>query len=181
MQAPRWSEGDVWKQITENLNRNDVPGAAGSLRRYLEYTSTVLADNFGAAVEFHGNGHYDLGDLMLPVVRRWKELIKIAKEAATSWGRSTTDIEAFEATAKDKIAKSLAEQWMINKAVHYNMWANLEKDEFAVVADAFRAMLKTMQCSNSDCAEFLYVTPHKGTKESLRCGCGATNFNLKIK
>jgi RecF/RecN/SMC N terminal domain len=176
-----WSEGDVWKQITENLNRNDVPRAAGSLRRYLEYTSTVLADNFGAAVEFHGNGHYDLGDLMLPVVRRWKELIKIAKEAATSWGRSTTDIEAFEAIAKDKIAKSLAEQWMINKAVHYNMWENLGKDEFAVVADAFQDMLKTMQCTNSDCAEFLYVTPHKGTKESLRCSCGATNFNLKIK
>jgi predicted RNase H-like HicB family nuclease len=95
-----------------------VPNAAGTLRRYLEYVSTVLANNLRAPVEYHGNGQYDLGDLMPPIVRAWKGWIKTAKEAAASWGQDTTGIEDFEREAKGRVATSLAEQWMINKAVH---------------------------------------------------------------
>jgi hypothetical protein len=40
-----WSEGDVWSQIDEKLKKQDVSGAAGTLRRYLEYIATILASN----------------------------------------------------------------------------------------------------------------------------------------
>jgi hypothetical protein len=33
--------------------------------------------------------------------------------------------------AKQKIADTHSENWMINKAVHYNQWANLQPKEFA--------------------------------------------------
>jgi len=41
--------------------------------------------------------------------------------------------------------------------------------------------LKSMQCTNPKCGEFFCVSPIKGDKEALRCGCGATNLNLLPK
>lgn len=58
-----WNESDIWKQIADKLGQNGVAGAAATLRRFLEYVATILADNLRARIEYHGNGHYDLGDL----------------------------------------------------------------------------------------------------------------------
>lgn len=98
-----------------------------------------------------------------------------------SWGQGVADIEARQADSKQKIAATQSEQWMINRAVHYNEWANLQAKEFEAVAAAFQAFLKSMQCTNATCSEFMCVSPFKGEREALRCGCGTTNLNLKIK
>jgi len=176
-----WKEGDVWQQIAEKLAKNDVAGAAGTLRRYLEYISTILADSFHARVQYHANGQYDLGDLWPAVIAAWKARLKEAKDSAVSWKSDPTAIDARVAEANQKIAATQSEQWMINKSVHYNAWASLQPTEFATVATAFQALLKSRQCANDACAEFLCVTPMKGEREALRCGCGKTNLNLKMK
>jgi hypothetical protein len=176
-----WKEGDAWAQIDDKLAKNDVPGAAAALRRYLEYISTILADNLHAKVEYHANGQYDLGDLWPAILSAWKARLQEAKESALSWKASVTDIDARIADAKKRIGETQSEQWMINKAVHYNEWNNLQAKEFAKVAAAYQAFLKSMQCQNTSCAEFLSVTPMKGDREALRCGCGANNLNLVIK
>jgi recombinational DNA repair ATPase RecF len=175
-----WSEDDAWKQIDDKLKRSDVPGAAATLRRYLEYISTILADNLRARVEYHANGHYDLGDLWPAVVRAWKDRLQEAKASAVSWQKGVIEIEAMQKEANQKIADTQSEQWMINKAVHYNEWATLQPKEFASVAAAFQAFLKSMQCANAGCLEFLQVSPVKGDKETLRCGCGGTILNLTV-
>jgi len=82
--------------------------------------------------------------------------------------------------ANQNVADTQSENWMINKAVHYNEWANLQPKEFASVVAAFKAFLKSMQCSNAGCLEFLHVSPVKGDKETLRCGCGDTTLNLAV-
>ncbi len=69
---------------------------------------------------------------------------------------------------------------MINKAVHYNEWANLQPEEFTAVVAAYQAFLKSMQCTNENCLEFLRVSPVKGEMEALRCGCGSTVINLTV-
>ena len=177
-----WKEGDVWKQIDDKLAKNDVAGAAATLRRYLEFISTILADNLHAKVEYHANGHYDLGDLWPGVVQAWKARLQEAKTAAVSWGAPTTDIEAAQMEANQRIADMQSEQWMINKAVHYNEWHNLLPQEFRKVADAYRAFLKSMQCASAACGEFLCVSPARGReREALRCGCGTKSLNLKKK
>lgn len=176
-----WDEGDVWKQIEYKLGKSDVPSAAATLRRYLEFISTILADNIHAKVEYHANGHYDLGDLWPAVVQAWKARLQEAKDSAASWDNPTVEIEALQADAKKKIAATQSEQWMINKAVHYNEWASLQPQEFAHVVAAYQALLKSMQCKNLQCSEFLFVTPPKGEREALRCGCGQNNFNLRTK
>ena len=175
-----WNEDDAWKQIEQKLKQGDVPSAAATLRRYLEYISTILADNLRARVEYHGNGQYDLGDLWPAVIRAWKDRLSDAKEFAASWKTGVVEIEALQKDTKQKIADTQSEQWMINKAVHYNQWSNLQPKEFAAVAAAYQTLLKSMQCSNVACLEFLRVTPIKGDAEALRCGCGQKVINLII-
>ena len=176
-----WDDRDVWEEIEVVLQKGNVNTASSTLRRYLEYVMTVLAHNLRASVEFHGDGQYDLGDLLPPVLTRLKSLMSTAKGATKSWGVEMGPIEAFEKVTSGKIAKTHAEQWMINKALHYNSWANLQPSEFRTVVDAYKDLLATIQCVNVECLEFLYVAPRKGEKESLRCGCGTINFVLKSK
>ena len=67
----------------------------------------------------------------------------------------------------------------LNKAVHYNEWANFSRSEFKAVVDAFKALLLEFRCSKPECDSWLYVTPRKGDPEVLRCRCMSVNFNLK--
>jgi hypothetical protein len=131
-------------------------------------------------VEYHANGHYDLGDLWPAVIQAWKARLQEAKDSAISWKASVTEVDSKIAEAKQNIAKTQSEQWMINKAVHYNEWANLQSAEFASLASAYQDFLRSMQCANSACGEFLCVSPIKGKREALRCSCGQNNFNLKL-
>jgi hypothetical protein len=175
-----WDDIDIWKDISDRLAKNDVAGAAAALRRYLEFITTILADNLRADVPFQSNGSYDLGDLMSPVLKAWRATLALARESAQSWGNTSAQaaIVALEADAKTKIAKTQTEQWMINKAVHYNEWANLQPKELASLVAAFKDLLEFLRCANTDCGGYSYVSPHKGDRQALRCTCGAINFNL---
>lgn len=91
-----WNEGHVWTQIQKHLANDNVFLAAGTLRRYLEFTSTILADNLRARIEYHGNGQYDLGDLWPGVLAAWKARLKEARDSASSWGKNIQDAEALQ-------------------------------------------------------------------------------------
>ena len=69
------------------------------------------------------------------------------------------------------------EAWAVNKAVHFNEWANFTKAEFQKVVGAFKSLLAELRCSS--CESWLYVTPRKGKPESLRCQCGSLTLNLR--
>jgi recombinational DNA repair ATPase RecF len=173
---------EVWDRIDADLKRNDVPAAAGRLRRHLEYTSTELADLLAARVAFRGDAGYELGDLFPPVVGRQGDLLKLASAAANSWNDTDAATKAQE--MKDARSEALAyyggEQWVVNKAVHFNEWASFSKADFAPVVEAVRALLEQWQCKNPECGSWLYPTP-KQDPESLRCHCGSVNVNLKKK
>jgi len=173
-----WHDKEVWEQISEELERNDIPKAAGVLRRYLEYVSGLLADRLGAEVRFHGNGQYDLGDLMPPVIRQWKALVAKGVQASKSWNNADLEhLLDMEKTAKERIARSQAEQWAINKALHFNEWATLQRSEMAAVVLAFKELLEIMRCTH--CEAFAYISPSRGPVEVLKCDCGRLNLNLK--
>src|SRR3546814_14333007 len=70
-------------------------------------------------------------------------------------------------------------QWQMNKAVHYNAWADLEKGDFLPVVTAFRAFTAHFSCTT--CEEMLSITPERGSKAALRCTCGNVNLNLNAK
>jgi hypothetical protein len=182
--GPRiWDDKDIWGELDEALLKDQVPVAAALLRRYLEYISTVLADNLRAKVEYRGDANYDLGDLLPTTLNRWKDRLKAGIKAADNWGHDVEKavIEATLAEAQKLTQTTDAEQWAINKSVHFNEWENFTKAEFEKVVEAFKALLKYIRCSNPKCGGYPYLTPRKGSSEQLRCNCGGININLKLK
>jgi hypothetical protein len=109
-----------------------------------------------------------------------KDLLGKATAAAQSWGK---DAEK-QAAGKRKDALSAAagasnvEQWAVNKAVHYNEWANFGKKDFQPVVAAFKALLACFRCEA--CESWVHVAP-RGNPETLRCGCNSVNLNLRPK
>ena len=176
-----WQHQDVWDEIEEALQRSDIETAASRLRRYLEYIASVLADSLRAEVRFKGDGQYDLGDLMPPVINRWRKKLKDAIKAARSWDREDdeTAISALLARLEDAGLRAQAEQWAINPVVHYNQWANLQANDFRVVVRAFADVLDTMRCSV--CGSFVELQPRTSRADIIRCNCSEISFNLRTK
>jgi len=180
--GPRvWDDHDVWTEIQRELSKGNVAQAAWLLRRYLEFTAYILADNLRARIEFRGDGNYDLSDLMPHVLKRWRKFLEDGEKSATKWNldEQKAALSAMRAKAKELIAKTNAEQWAINPSVHFNEWANLQAHEFQEVVDAFDALLEYLRCENPACSSYLYISPRKGQPEELRCNCGKTSINLK--
>jgi hypothetical protein len=138
------SNEEIWTEIAAALAKGKVETAAAGLRHPLEYVSRHLADQLGAAPQFRLDGNYELGELLPSVLKRMKELCGKAADSAQSWGNA----EAKEAATKPKAALSNSnaatnvEQWAVNKAVHYNEWANFGKKDFEPVVTAFNEPLE---------------------------------------
>ena len=172
---------DVWDEIDKDLSKNQVPDAAGKLRRHLEFVSRELAGELVAYPPFRPDGNYDLGDLLPSVVGRHKTLLGKAADTAQSWGNEEIKEKAIEKkdALKEFVTRSECEKWAINNAVHYNAWANFSRNDFQPVVSAYKSLLEEFRCE--ECDSWLYVSPKKGIPESLRCACFSINFNLKPK
>ncbi|MGE0045681.1 MAG: AAA family ATPase [Hyphomonadaceae bacterium] len=175
------SNTEIWADIDAALAKGKVDNAASALRHHLEFVSRHMADNLRASLVFKGDGNYELGDTLPAVLSRLKELYGKAAAAAQSWGDEGAQ-QAASARKKqlsESNGASNVEQWAINKAVHYNEWANFGKTDFIPVVAAFKDLLARMNCST--CSAWLYVTPRGGSPEALRCSCASNNLNLKAK
>ena len=175
------SNQEIWDEIGAALAKGKVEVAAAALRHHLEYASRHLADQLGAAPQFRADGNYELGELLPSVLARMKDLYSKAAQAAQSWGNKPEK----EAVANRKAALSTSagasgvEQWVVNKAVHYNEWANFGRKDFEPVVAAFKELLGCFRCET--CESWVYVTPRHGMPESLRCACNQISLNLKLK
>ncbi len=70
-----------------------------------------------------------------------------------------------KATLSNSSGASNVEQWAVNKAVHYNEWANFGKKDFEPVVTAFKELLVCLRCK--DRQTWLYVTLCGGSSDSL--------------
>jgi AAA domain len=174
------SNVEIWDEIDTALAKGKVEVAAAALRHHLEYVSRLLADQLGATPQFRSDGNYELGELLPPVLARMNDLYGKAAAAAQTWKNQAEK----EAVAKRKATLSAAagasnvEQWAVNKAVHYNEWANFGKKDFQPVVAAFRDLFACFRCDK--CQSWVHVTP-RGIPETLRCACNAISLNLKPK
>ena len=174
------SSAAVWDDIAASLDKGKVETAAASLRRHLEYMSRLLADQLGATPQFRADGNYELSDLLPPALARMRSLLGKAADAAQSWGQNA-ERDAI-ARRRDGLSSSAGamyvEQWAVNKAVHYNEWANFGKKDFQPVVAAYKELLAEFGCST--CGSWFYVTP-RNAPETLRCACKALNLKPKSK
>jgi ABC-type multidrug transport system ATPase subunit len=174
------SNEEIWDEIDRALAKGKVEVAAAALRHHLEYVSRLLADQLSAAVPFRADGNFELGDLLPNVLSRMRSLYAKAAEAAQSWGKNAEKDAAVK--RKETLSTSAGaynvEQWAVNKAVHYNEWANFGRTDFTPVVAAFKELLECFRCET--CGSWLYATP-RHNPESLRCPCNETSLNLKPK
>jgi ABC-type cobalamin/Fe3+-siderophores transport system ATPase subunit len=172
---------DIWDDIAASLAKGKVEVAAAALRHHLEYVSRHLADELGATVQFRADGNYELGDLLPPVLARMKYLLGKAADAAQSWGNNELrdSIAARRTALSNATGTQNVEQWVVNRAVHYNEWANFGRSDFEPVVAAFKELLRCFVCPT--CESWFHITPPRGAPEALRCPCAATNLNLMAK
>lgn len=174
------SSDEIWDEIDGALAKGKVEVAAAALRHHLEYISRLLADQLSASVPFRADGNFELGDLLPQVLHRMRDLYGKAADAAQSWNNDKAKQAAVKAkeALSDAAKASNVEQWAVNRAVHYNEWANFGKTDFLPVVKAFKELLACFCCAG--CGSWLYVTP-RNNADSLRCACNEVNFNLKHK
>ncbi len=171
---------DIWDEIASALGKGKVEVAAAALRHHLEYVSRHLADQLGATPQFRADGNYELGALLPAALARLKELYRKAGASAQSWGNDgyKEAVEERKTSLSTSAGASNTENWAVNKAVHYNEWANFGKKDFEPVVVAFKALLACFRCET--CESWLHVTP-RTNPETLRCDCNAINLNLMTK
>lgn len=175
-----WDDRDVWREIDDYLTDNKVREAASLLRHYLEFIALEICHRLRASVEFRADALYTLGDLLPKGTKRFDDLLLKGIKAAQSWGK-TEEVKALTERRKDFkdiVAESNVEQWQINPSVHYNEWANLDKNDFSPVVTAYRKLTGFFFCP--DCEGLFYVISNNGKYESLKCVCGS-GINLKFK
>ena len=176
------ASSEVWDRIEDDLAKNDVPGAAHKLRRHLEAQCKELANALGARMPFRSDANYDLGDLFSGVVGRQTELFKAASSAANSWNDQSEvdEIVRLREARTEALDEYSGEQWIINKAVHFNDWATFSVEDFRPVVSATRAFLKQFRCKNPECGSWVHPVPLR-EPEAFRCDCGEVDLKLKKK
>ncbi|MCK2056251.1 AAA family ATPase [Methylobacterium sp. 37f] len=172
-----WAKGDVWAEIRALAGDDEIPGAASLLRRSLEHLSSEFCQALRVRVEFSVDGHHGLGDLLDPAISQLKSLYREARLSADSWKDAdrVASIQLREKAFDEAVALAKFEQWQINPSVHYNEWANLQKDEILAVVDAFQRLCGLFEC---DACGPIEVSPGRGSREFIQCLCGKIRFSF---
>ena len=174
------SNEEIWDEIDSLLAKGKVDSAGAALRHHLEYAMSVLADQLGARPQYRADGTYELEEMLTSVLKRTKDLWGKAAESAKSWEKAEKERFATERKqflgACDAVMR--VEQWSINKAVHYNSWANFGVNDFKPVVAAFKELMECFRCRV--CNSWIYVLP-KVNPQTLRCTCSDIDLNLTMK
>jgi hypothetical protein len=176
-----WKNADVWAEIDDLVDKNEIRAAATQLRNYLEYVSAGWCARLGGRVEFRSDAKYELGDLLPAAIGAMNDLYKKAKASAQSWGKKErmAEVEAEHKGFGEASKAAQVEQWAINPAIHYNEWENFQREDFAPVVAAFKTLEQRLQCPS--CGDGFYLSRAGKEKEAVRCACGDVNLNLKAK
>ena len=174
-------EADMWERLEEDLQRNDVSGAAARLRRGSEQFFGMVCDALQAQITYKLSSLWELGDFLAAAMGQYRKLLRQAKNAAQSWGDETgfDMLQELDSTVGPIYTRSNAEQWAVNVNVHYNNWANFSEKDFRPVVEAFQDLYGLFVCSK--CGGMLRLATSGATPMTIRCNCGQVDWNLMEK
>lgn len=172
---------DLWERIEKDLQRNDVPSAAARLRRGLEEYFGMVCEVLKVRTIHKPVKQWELGELLIPAMDQYRELLKKARKAAVSWEDNECKNNLYERDSiRGQIYKrTYAEQWAVNVNVHYNNWANFTVQDFRPVTEAFQDLCGLFVCSK--CGGLIYLASKGQKPVSVRCNCGDVNLNLTVR
>jgi hypothetical protein len=170
---------DAWEDIDNYMKDERVSDAAATLRRHLEFAFGEIAECLGAATLHKPDGNYDLGDLLPSSVSRMKEHLKASVKSAREWKNEDARkaVEDRQRRFTECQSRQGDEQWVVNKAIHFNEWADFAPEEFASVVAACRDLVECFRCDK--CGSWLGATPRTGARV-LKCDCSEVTMNLEL-
>lgn len=172
---------DMWSRINNDLDQKDVSEAAAKLRYGSEDFFRTVCDALKVPVVFKEDYKWELGELQLPAMEHFKDLIKRASMSAKSWDQhdNIEKYREFDSVRSSVYGRTYAEQWLVNESLHYNNWENFSPIDFRPVVDAFHDLFDLFFCHM--CNGMLKLEKDKTKITSLRCPCGVINWNLSFK
>jgi len=140
-----------------------------------------VCDALQVPVTYKLSGLWELGDLLIPAMEQYRELIKRAQKTAKSWDKNedVLKLQNIDSTRSGIYKRTFAEQWAVNPNVHYNCWANFCEKDFRPVVEAFQDLCGLFMCSK--CGGMLRLATVDRKPASIRCNCGEMNWNLVEK
>ena len=173
-------EIDVWDKISEQTAAGHVAEAAFMLRNHLEFVMSDLADGLRAQVPYRADSDYDLGDLYSAVVGQFGKLIGKARDAATSWNNAEAVSKLSELRKRRSTALAMYEDdnWIVNKTIHYNEWANVDAAEMSELVASASEVLSLFRCL--ECNGWIYLSGPKQA-DAIRCDCSSVFYNLVLR
>lgn len=170
---------DAWEEINAHLRDERVPDAATTLRRHLEFVFGEIAECLGARTLHKPDGNYDLGDLLPSAVSRMKDHLKGGVKSAKAWKNEDAQraVEKRQERFTECQTRQGDEQWVVNKAVHFNEWADFAPEEFKPVIAACRDLVDCFRCDL--CGSWLSATPRTSARV-LKCDCSGVTINLEL-
>ncbi len=171
----------MWNTIGGALSESNVGGAAHQLRRGSEEFFAMVCDALQVPVVYKLSGQWEFGELLMPAMDRYKELLKRAQKAAQSWGNSeeSARFQELDSIRSEVYKRTYAEQWAVNPNVHYNNWLSFSKEDFQPVVEAFYDLYRLFVCSK--CGGMLQLASVERRPAGVRCNCGVVNWNLIAK
>ncbi len=171
-------EIDLWDSVRKDIDRGDIPSAAQKLRRGCEEFFGQVCDSLQAPVKYKLDGRWELGDFLPAAMGQYRSLLKKAKSVAQTLGNqeSFEKLQELDSTISQIYSRCGDERWAVNASVHYNNWANLSKNDFYPVMEAFEDLCAIFVCRK--CGRMLYVATKGPSPVEVRCTCGTVNWNL---
>ena len=172
----------IWEEIAAALAKGKVEAAAAALRHHLEYVSRLMADQIGATPAIQGRRQLRARRADAERTEPHEGSVRQGHRRRPLLGKHHRQGGCGQPKSPccpHPAAPTNVERWAVNKAVHYNEWANFGKKDFEPVVTAFKELLGCFSCEK--CESWFYVTPRGANPDSLRCACNAVNLNLKAK
>lgn len=171
---------DIWEEITNAVNEDDVHSASSKLRRFSEEFYLNMCVDLRANVPCKLDGGWTLGDLFPNAWKKYSDLLKEAQKAARTWGNEqlAQDIETKISQGNQIYTRAWQEAWGVNRTTHFTYWENMTKADFAPVVEAFKDFYDFFTCPT--CKQTCYVTLNQAFElESLTCECGSLSYKLR--
>jgi hypothetical protein len=167
---------NLWDKINNFIKNDDISSAAALLRKGMEEYFSYVCDSLKVQVTYKLEGGYELGDLLIPAMKQYSDLVKKSRAAAISWVKDEEPLKEQDSVRVAIFKRVNVEQWAINRSVHYNNWENFSRGDFQPVVDAFQDLCGLFKCNK--CGKILYLTFERYKPVNVRCNCSDINWNL---
>jgi len=172
---------EMWSKINDFIEKNNISSAAHTLREGSEFYFDQVCEKIMASTRHKCDGRHELGDLLPPAIGRYRDLLKLAKKSANSWGNpeAVEKLSELESVTNEIVKRSQVEQWGINENVHYSKWGDFSPQDFKPIPEAFRDLFDVFRCVK--CGSLLYITLENKELKNLRCNCQGVSWNMTLR